>query len=156
MKRVTQERIFIISFFILLFLLLLIFFLPRQAQGLKGYQTTQVKIENKTYRLFVADTEEKRKRGLSNISSIKDGEGMIFVFNKPDYYRFWMKDMKFPLDFLFLRGDQVVDLLANVDPSTYPQTFISKSPADKIIELKAGEIDKLGVNISDTISVQEQ
>lgn len=145
MKRVRQKKYYSILFLILFFLLLFIFLLPRSTQDWKDYQKTQIQIKNKIYTLFIADTEEKRARGLSGIAIMKDKEGMLFIFEKPDYHLFWMKDMRFPLDFIFLNGNKVIDLLSNINPSTYPQTFTSKSPSDKVIELKAGEINKLNL-----------
>jgi len=80
-------------------------------------------------------------------------EGMIFVFDKPDFYYFWMKDMKFPLDFIFIKNNEVVDLLENIAPETYPKSFTSKVKADKVIELNAGEIKKSGIKIGDKLDI---
>lgn len=142
MKYKTQNTKLLFLFF-LIFLFIFFLLLFNQKKYLNDYKKIKINIKNKTYTLFIADTEDKRRKGLSNIASIKNDEGMLFIFEQPDYYSFWMKDMKFPLDFIFLNDNKIVDLLSNIDPSTYPQTFTSKSPADKVIELKSGEIKTL-------------
>jgi uncharacterized membrane protein (UPF0127 family) len=78
---------------------------------------------------------------------------MMFVFDKPDFYYFWMKDMNFPLDFIFIRDNEVVDLLENITLETYPQSFTSKVQADKVIELNSGEIKKSGIKIGDKLDI---
>ena len=50
----------------------------------------------------VADTLKKRSLGLGKRASLKKGWGMLFVFEKRKPHRFWMKDMQFPLDIIWL------------------------------------------------------
>jgi uncharacterized membrane protein (UPF0127 family) len=78
---------------------------------------------------------------------------MIFVFDKPDYYSFWMKDMRFTLDFIFIKDNEIVDLLENIQPQSYPKTFTSKKPADKVIEVKAGTIKNLKIKIGNFVQI---
>lgn len=113
----------------------------------------RVQIQNKPYTLFVADTEEKKNKGLSGIVSLKDNQGMIFIFEKPDFYYFWMKDMRFPLDFIFLNENKVVDTITDISPKIYPATFTSSKKANKIIEFNAGEIKKLKLERGDFIKL---
>ena len=116
------------------------------------YKKVNSVIGNKIYTLFIADTEEKRNKGLSGIPSLKSNEGMLFIFEKPDFYHFWMKDMQFPLDFIFINENQIVDFIENLSPRSYPNSFTSKERANKIIELKSGEVKKIslkkGTNIT--------
>lgn len=109
---------------------------------LKGYNKIKATIGKQTYTLFIANNEIKRQKGLSNIKAMRDNEGMLFTFEKPDYYHFWMKDMQFPLDLIFINGDKVVDVIKNIRPESYPHTITSTEKANKVIELNAGEIDK--------------
>lgn len=118
---------------------------------LKGYQYTIADINNSAYKVYIADTDEKRGRGLSNVKSLRDYEGMLFQFDSPDYHEFWMKDMRFPLDFIFINEDTVVDVLKNVSPSTYPSTFSGKKPYAEVIELNAGQIEKSDISIGDKV-----
>ncbi|MCX8009506.1 MAG: DUF192 domain-containing protein, partial [Patescibacteria group bacterium] len=82
------------------------------------------------------DTQEKRTRGLSGRDFLPENKGMLFIFEKPDYYTFWMKEMKFPLDFIWIRGDEIVEITENVKPEDYqpPKFFTSKEKVDKVLE----------------------
>lgn len=91
----------------------------------------------------VADTDKKRQLGLSYFTSLPEDEGMLFLFDKPGIYPFWMKDMNFPLDIIWLKktGDnqfQVVHTVENILPSTYPESFVSQGVADAVLEVNSG------------------
>jgi uncharacterized membrane protein (UPF0127 family) len=107
-----------------------------------GYEKVTANVGNKNYTLYIADTEEKRVRGLSGSKPLRSDEGMLFVFPFKDRYNFWMKDMNYPLDVVFVDNDIVVTVLKNIDPSTYPNTFTATAPFNKVIELKAGSLDQ--------------
>jgi uncharacterized membrane protein (UPF0127 family) len=85
-----------------------------------------------------ADTPGSRARGLSGRVSMDKTSGMLFVFDHPQQVCIWMKDMKFPLDLLWLDTDhRIVKTKANVSPETYPETFCVDN-VQYVIELKAG------------------
>ena len=111
-------------------------------------------IGSKRYNLFVSDTEAQRSQGLSNIETMLPNEGMIFIFDSPAKYGFWMKDMQFSLDLLYLYGNNIVAVREDLSPKTYPQTFAPSYTASKVIELNAGEVMKNGVNIGDQIKLK--
>lgn len=154
MSSMKKKHIFIS--FCIIFLFFLSFLALNRYRSiispLNGYKTTKVKIKNESFTLFIADSEEKRNKGLSQLSKIKDTEGMLFTFSKLDYYFFWMKDMQFPLDFIFVNRNTVVSVLNNIEPGTYPQAFSSPYLFDKAIELSAGQVKDLNLQPGETIS----
>lgn len=94
----------------------------------------------------VAKTDTARNAGLGGRACIGSDEGMLFEFDKPSYYPFWMKDMQFPIDIIWISADhQVVTVRSNVAPSTYPQNFTNSAPAQYVLELKAGRAQTLGI-----------
>lgn len=104
----------------------------------------------------VADTELSRKNGLSNIHSIGPDEAKVFVFDKEDYHSFWMKDMNFPLDIIWVNNQNtVVDIRENIAPETYPDTFKPAYPASKTIEVNAGWVEEHNIKVGDTIMLTE-
>lgn len=106
--------------------------------------------------LEIADNHTERQQGLSNHPPLTDNEGMLFVFDRPGDYGFWMKDMLFPLDFIYLNGNIVVDLIENVpapQPGETPATVRAKSSFDKVLEVNAGLIAKIGVKVGDKASI---
>ncbi len=120
---------------------------PAQPQGLRTIQ-----LGRQTIRVSVADTESTRKQGLSGRSGLAGDEGMLFVFPKDGNYAFWMKDMRFSIDILWLSSDGVVVYMAqNVSPDTYPQNFAPNTPARYVLELPAGYAGAHTLEIGDMV-----
>ncbi len=67
--------------------------------------------------LEIADTERLRQRGLMYRKTLSPNEGMIFVFDEPGFYPFWMKNTLIPLDLFWLSADgTIVSIQADVPP----------------------------------------
>lgn len=104
----------------------------------------------------IADTNESRKQGLSGRQSMPMDSGMLFIFDKAGYYSFWMPDTYFPLDFIWINGDTIVDITENVPNHPGPQTkdlplYKPSQPADKILELNAGVAKSLEIKVGNKI-----
>ena len=114
----------------------------------------QVKVvKNLDLNLEVADTDAKREQGLSGRSKLPDNQGMLFSFEQPSFQSFWMKDMSFSLDFLWLdENKEIVDLTQNVAPETYPGTFSPKKPVKYVVEVGAGYVEANSLKIGETLS----
>lgn len=130
-------------------------FLPQQPKfGAVIINDAKLKVE-------IADTQPKRSKGLGGRTSLAEGEGMLFIFPKEDKYPFWMKGVSFPLDFIWIKGLQVVDFLENVPPSQPNQKdselpiYVPKEPSDKVLEVSAGTVSKLKINIGDKINISQ-
>lgn len=81
----------------------------------KGFVDVGIKTLNVNAK--VASKPSDRKKGLSNLNSLPLGEGMLFVFKNKSAYTFWMKDMKFAIDIIWIdESKRVVDLAVNVPP----------------------------------------
>lgn len=76
-----------------------------------------IKINNKKYNVEIAETEEQKQKGLQGKNELKEDEGMLFIFNKPQTVQFWMKDTKIPLDIIFINEDQEVILVHKGEPN---------------------------------------
>ncbi len=121
---------------------------PGALQSHQG--TILVKIKSAVLETELADTPEKRQRGLSGHAPLAENQAMLFIFEKPDFYSFWMKDMAFPIDIIWLDGGfSVVGLAQNISPKSFPKTFLPDSPAMYVLEIQAGLADKLGLVIGD-------
>lgn len=104
----------------------------------------------------VANTKASRELGLSGRPKMKDSEGLLFVFDKPGRYGFWMKDMNFPLDIVWINQNGiVVDIERNVSPKTFPQTFINESDANFVLEVNEGVAAKFGLYLGSKIRIVE-
>ena len=117
-------------------------------------QKTKVSIENMPFSLSVADTDSKRQRGLSGVSSMPQNEGMLFIFDSKSLKSFWMKDTLIPLQILFIEECTIVDIqemIVEKDPTNPLRTYQSKVAADKAIEINSNLVDTnaVGTKISE-------
>ncbi len=113
-------------------------------------KTNQLILGDTTFNLEIADTPATRAQGLSGRTELKTNEGMLFIFPREDYYRFWMKEMNFALDLIWLDQNLIiVDITANLQPDTYPQTVTSDQPAQYVLEITAGHAEQFGIKIGD-------
>ena len=100
----------------------------------------------------VVSTPEERAKGLGGREGLAQDEGMLFVFDSDAKYQFWMKDMRFPIDILWLSDKgEVVDIRESVSPSTYPAVFAPNSPARYVLELPANFAKVNGVSIGEIV-----
>ncbi len=98
-------------------------------------------------RIAIGDREGEL--GLSHFSSLPANEGMLFPFDS-DAPPFWMKDMNFPLDIVWLKkisatSFQVVSVSGNALPSSYPAIFKATGSSDTVLEIDALESGTLGL-----------
>jgi uncharacterized membrane protein (UPF0127 family) len=116
-----------------------------------GYAHATVSVGDVHYDALVSDTDALRERGLSGLSRLDDGTAMLFIFPTAAFWPFWMKDMRFPIDIVWIGEDgRVVTVKENVSPSTYPQTFAPEKPAINVIEIPAGDAAKAGIKAGET------
>lgn len=113
---------------------------------------SQVEIAGKTLNVELADTDIKRELGLSGHAPLAENQGMLFIFEKSGIYPFWMKDMLFPIDIIWISDDfQVVYIEKNAQPSSYPKTFGPNENAKYVLEINAGFSEKNNLKIGDEL-----
>ena len=117
----------------------------------------RIQIRDAEIRAEEAATPDERAQGLSGRLALADNEGMFFVFDTPDYYQFWMKDMNFPLDIIWIGEDLVIkDIKENISPETFPMAFSPASPALYVLEAQAGFSRKNGLITGDKVIIHEE
>lgn len=129
---------------LILFGVSILFFINAKKSSHQGYRFPRVTIEEKGYSLEVADSDAEREKGLGKRESLCAECGMLFVFEQPGRYAFWMKDMRFPLDIIWLLGDEVVFVAHEVQPNFLGMLDPAVS-ADRVIEVNAGVANDLNV-----------
>lgn len=97
----------------------------------------------------VRNTEEGRSQGLSGREKLAENEGMLFVFDQPEIYPFWMKGMKFPLDFIWIKDNAVAEITEDVGVDR--MDIRPKEAVDKVLEVNSGWVKKQGIKIGDTV-----
>lgn len=100
----------------------------------------------------IVDTEEGRKKGLSGRESITGVNGMLFVFDEPGYHGIWMKDMRFPIDVIWISGNfKVVHITENLTPDSYPQVYEPPEKIKYVVETNVRYAETLGINVGDKV-----
>ncbi|MDO8505681.1 MAG: DUF192 domain-containing protein [bacterium] len=118
---------------------------------------TEMRVGSATIEVDIADTIGKQRQGLSGRPSLPKDQGMYFPMDQVALHGFWMKDMHFPLDIIWIRGGVIVDISENVPYPLEGQTPVSvqpKEPADAILEVNADFIKQHGIKIGDLISAE--
>jgi uncharacterized membrane protein (UPF0127 family) len=128
----------------------------------KGQQKLrQVKINDKSLGVTVAATPAELEKGLMDVKTLPQNEGMLFVFASPDYYGFWMRNTLIPLDIIWLdENKKIVYIKENAQPCVADpknelqaqcETFMPKSKAMYVIEVNSGWVEKNGVKIGNKV-----
>lgn len=106
------------------------------------------------FSLAVAEDKESRTSGLSGVESMQYYDGMLFVFEEPQLHGFWMKDMNFPLDIIWLdEAGMVIHIENNLSPDSYPKVFQPKTESLYVIELGGGVAEESGIKAGDQVRV---
>lgn len=150
-RNIFTNRNFLI--FILLLILILVFiFVSIFFINLRKENISRVVLGNKTFKVAIADTDLAKARGLSGHKPLGDNEGMLFVFDKSDKYGFWMKDMKFSIDIIWIDENwRVVHIEKNVTPETYPKIFFPQKPSLYVLEINTQKSDIFNIKIDDLV-----
>jgi len=107
-----------------------------------------IDIADATVHAELALTNDTQKIGLSGRSELPQDTGMLFVYDHPDMYAFWMPDMHFALDIIWLDANMmVVDVSRNVTPESFPDKFTPRIPAQFVLEVAAGYAQEKGIVI---------
>ena len=150
-------------FFLLLCIVsLLVGFLIITNQKAKKGTIAERKIANiKGVKIYVeiADTADKKAKGLSGRKSLDKSSGMLFIFPKDTEPAFWMKDMFFPIDIIWINDDKITQIDKNV-PNPISGAIDSQLPLyrpslpiDYVLEVNAGFSDKNNLGIGDYVDL---
>jgi uncharacterized membrane protein (UPF0127 family) len=111
-----------------------------------------LKIGQNYYHLEIADTSEKQRKGLSGRDFLAENQGMLFKFIYPSRYIFTTKEMKFPIDIIWLLDNKIVDLTPDAGLEQNENTeYFPRLPVNRVIEVNAGVISKESLKIGDMI-----
>ncbi len=121
-----------------------------------------IKIGDVTLDIEVANTSATREQGLSGKIAkegdplglgLGENEGLLFIFEKEGYYGFWMKDMNFAIDMVWIdKNKKIIHIEKNVATSTYPKIFNPNSSSLYVLEIPSGFLVKNNVKIGDFVA----
>ncbi len=122
------------------------------------FDRNKICFEDNCFRIEIAQTQEERKKGLMFRDSLDPQKGMLFVFKEEGLYSFWMKNTLIPLDIIWIDEDKkVVDIKENAQPCREEkcESFSPKEEARYVLELNAGEVRDIGLELGDKIIMSD-
>lgn len=122
--------------------------------------TKSIKVGDTTIQVEIANTPETRAQGLSGRTDLLGNSGMLFTFDANDKTPiFWMKDMLFPLDLIWIRDGVVIKIDKNVpfpSPGTQDANLPKYSPnqtVDHVLEVRGGYSDQNGITTGNKVTL---
>lgn len=115
-----------------------------------------VEINNKVIKTEIADTPALQYKGLSNRESLCADCGMLFKFNDKQIKTFVMRDMKFPLDIIWIDDSIIIGISKNLAPegSDYKNFYRSPAPIDYVLEVNAGLAEESNIKIGNVVIIK--
>ena len=104
------------------------------------------------FEVWVADTPERAQQGLMFVSDLPEGRGMVFPLASPRVETMWMENTYIELDMLFIAADgHVTKIIERAHPLS-TSILSSDTPVSAVLELRGGEVAKLGLKVGDTVT----
>ena len=117
-----------------------------------------VTIGTAVYTVKIADDNLTRGKGLSGQLSLPDDHGMLFIFDNPAIQTFWMKDMLFPIDIVWISDECLVDSITPNIPIPLESTEINRlpryqsdSPVKYVLEIARGQAKAWDIKVGDSV-----
>jgi uncharacterized protein len=115
-----------------------------------------IRIGDVSIQVEVANTPQSREKGLSGRSDLGEKGGLLFVFPKVGYHGIWMKDMRFPIDVIWISEDfVVVDITRNLTPDSYPKVFEPSKPVKYALETEVLFAETFNIRVGQKVSIPE-
>lgn len=103
----------------------------------------------------VAQSDAQRIAGLSGRAGLPSGRGMLFLHDESAIQSYWMKDMAFSIDIIWIDGDEIVGFVEEAAPEEPPLTIYSSSlPVDKVLEVSSGFVAQNDLKIGDILDIE--
>ena len=130
---------------------------PTAANNTQNFYTVVLQIGTQQLLVQIAKTNAEREQGLSGRNALSDNQGMLFDFSDTPGGTpgFWMKDMKFDLDFIWINQGKVIGITPNVSapksPNDILKTYYPPSPVDEVLEVNSGWAKLHNIKVGDVV-----
>lgn len=120
----------------------------------------EIAIKERPFKVEVVSSAPDRERGLSGRDSLPPDYGMLFIFPTSGRHGFWMRDMKFPIDMIWIKGSEIV----GVTPDVYPEfeaplwkltIYYPPEAVDRVLEVSAGTARQYQWQAGDVIDMSK-
>lgn len=115
-----------------------------------------VVINSQKIKVDIADEKDEQIKGLSVKENLGKNRGMLFVFQDYGHYPFWMKNMSFPIDIIWIQDDKIIEIDKNIPVSKTDKLkiFTPSGEVNYVLEVNAGYCDKHNIKVGDSISFE--
>lgn len=155
MSRPHETKTGLYIFFAIIALAIVFFFakgIKAPDSNLKDLQRGSAEIGENKLEIYLAKTPLEQAEGLSNFNTLGTDEGMLFIYDTPSKPAFWMKEMKFPIDIIWILDNKIVDITENVSTDNGELTkYYPNSDINRVLEVRAGYCQKNNVKRGDEI-----
>ncbi|MBP6974903.1 MAG: DUF192 domain-containing protein [Candidatus Pacebacteria bacterium] len=104
------------------------------------------------YKIILADTPALREKGLSGRTTLGTDEVMLFIFEKSARNYFWMKNMLFAIDIVWLDSDkQIIHIERSVKPESFPKSFGPDEDSKYVLEFREGVANSISMKVGDRV-----
>lgn len=106
-------------------------------------RTTTLRLGDGVFRVRIASFDAEQRKGLGGVTKLGQEEGMLFMYENEGDYKIWMKDMKIPIDAVWLNSDRkVMHIETGLQPDSYPKQYGPASRSQYILELSEGAVQR--------------
>jgi uncharacterized protein len=148
MKKTKRQNVLIL---VTVAVCVLAWFIFSHSLSIGGNRKTSVNVGGRIFRSEVVASEEKMQKGLGGRDGLCPDCAMLFKFQQPGIYPFWMKDMRFSLDIIWINQGKIVYLKKNI-PADSKDVLTPSVQAESVLEVNAGTADKLGLKVGDSVA----
>ena len=129
--------------------------LPIPGWGRLSMPKALVKINGLEISVDIPDTPALQYKGLGKRDYLPEFAGMLFFFSQAEFLEFHMKDMRFPIDIIWIRSQVIVDISRNVPlpSSAYLPTYSPDKKADMVLEVNANFTSRHNVRVGDKVEI---
>ncbi len=147
-----KKRKIIIVLFFILFLSIFLFFEIKNNLNQKE-EIKKIVINEKIINIELAKSPLEHYIGLSGREELCDNCGLLFIFPDLETRQFVMRNMKFPLDIIFIKNNTIVEILENLEPEgdSPKKIYSSNSPVNNVLEINAGISKQYGLEIGQKV-----
>lgn len=113
-----------------------------------------VQIGDNTLAVEIADTPEKRNKGLMHRTSLDGDKGMLFIYEREQHVPFWMKDTGIPLSIAFINRAGTITEIRDLEPYSTKMIW-SSYPVLYALEVNLGYFEKNGIKTGDLVKLPD-
>lgn len=123
-------------------------------------ENVQVTVRDLSVQAKIADEQNEQQKGLSKLSSLAIDQGMLFVFEQNKRHTFWMKDVEFAIDIIWIdESKKIVDIAQNVSPEPGKSDkeltrYVPRADAKYVLEINAGLSSLHNLQIGDPVAFE--